>query len=178
MPLPSLLAPTRSQLELLWTYVERMGTGNPNVQVRENGVLGKAKLLLLASEIHALLFLSTVRDLKEKEGMKQWKGIQDLLMKERVFLLGKVNEGKGKQKWSKDEKDSLSLLPPPISPLQLSHTRLTSHTLLSILDVNKDGTVSKQEFVAMWAQAAERLLGQRRKEGDGKEEGVIKCVIM
>ena len=212
MSLSALLHPTRAQLELLWQYCDSVqmtassmsstptaaatvvSSLNISISPSSSSIsspsssssslgLNKYKLLVLASELHAKLFLLTIEELKSQHQLHKWKKIHDILMKERPFLLpkeAKVKKSSPKSNQHQEEDDAKAQYP-PVTPLQMAHLKSTVSILLRLMDLNGDQRISRQEFLTGWPSAAEALLGQKSRvdaEGKRKADGVIACNIM
>lgn len=170
MDLPMLLAPSRSQLDLLWTHFDTIGGVD-----RREGFLSKQRLLFVAAELHAKLIYQCVVDMKQKEGVTKWKTIQSALQREMKYLLPPIQ--KKEKLLAKQQPQAASSshpLPPSTGP-QLSHLKSTAALLGRLMDLNGDGRVSRQEFLTTWPTAAKAVLERDRSKE--KDDGVIACTI-
>lgn len=188
----ALLTPTPSQMELLWNYTEGLGGHEPLPPAAATPAIpagtasiSRARLMLLASECSSKLHHQLVLQLKGKmrggPRLKKWRSVLAVLERERPFFLPAPAPASPSDK----KLESSVLLRAALghsSAQQLAQLKSLTALIVSHLDLNGDGRVTKAEFCAGWSSMAAAVFGNVEHMGNAgvvsKKDGVISCAVM
>lgn len=203
MDMATLVAPSLSQLELLWNYVEGLGGGaDPAARASAadgpgSGFIARPRLLLFASEVSSKLQHHYVTLLKQRGGSsggaRKWKHVARALAEERPFILpppAKLAPSSSPKPLSPSLSSHSALTAAAVAaaadcPAHMAHLRSLASFLLRSLDLNGDLRVSRAEFMAAWPGVISALC-QKAFEGPpgsgshgrARADGVISCSVM
>lgn len=172
-----LLEPGPLLLESLWSWVSNDGA--PGIPRDPTG-LTRARLVFLAAEFHAALFLTLCKELRTIKPETSWKSMHKRLMNERTYILPPVKGKDTKAATISPTASTATLFVPSTTPMQLTHLRATAGFLLKQMNLSGTGRVSKNEFQTMFGAVATKLLGPAANAAarEQKEDGVLACSVM